>query len=98
MDKERKKTVHKRKAEKKTKKHTSKRNSAKNLNTEDIKKYFNMYCDICFETLGSLKDAISHHKLKHNQVGYIMCCQKKFFKTNRIAQHCMLHENPEAFK
>lgn len=57
-----------------------------------------MFCDICDYPVENLTDAIHHYREEHDQLGYMMCCDKKFFKKNRILQHCIWHEDPEAFK
>lgn len=76
----------------------TKRTKKSVTNREDLKKYFNMYCELCNYPIRNLTVAVEHYRQEHDQVGYMTCCDKKFFKENRIMQHCMWHENPEAFK
>ena len=63
-----------------------------------IPKYFHMNCEICSKPFSSFKSARKHYKSAHDTLGYLQCCEKKFYLLHRIAQHCMLHENPDAFK
>ncbi|KAJ6646328.1 Transcription factor grauzone [Pseudolycoriella hygida] len=64
-----------------------------------VSKYFNMSCDLCEETLSSLRDANNHYKDVHNmQKGYLICCSKKFYRLQNMLQHCQWHINPESFK
>ena len=58
-----------------------------------------MYCDICMMPLDSFPDAIKHHKDAHNATGYMTCnCGKKVVYLFKAIEHCVWHENPEAYK
>lgn len=65
---------------------------------ETVRKYFRMECDICNYPFKTFLHAKHHHMKMHNHNGYIMCCEKKFFKLYRVMQHCMWHENPDSFR
>lgn len=63
-----------------------------------VRKYFAMYCEICNYPFKTFLHAKRHHTKVHNQNGYLMCCDRKFFKLYRVIQHCMWHQNPETFR
>lgn len=65
---------------------------------ETISRFFVMDCDICGAQLTSYADARAHHRASHQQNGYLVCCNKKFYKLYRIMQHCTWHIDPDAFK
>lgn len=76
---------------------------AENTDEYDMKlimKYVKMKCDICChdETFGSFSDCKRHYRDVHNENGYVLCCNRKFRRIVRVVQHCIWHENPEAFK
>lgn len=69
-------------------------------NLKLIIKYMRMRCEICRheENFQSFTNCKNHYRDVHNQNGYVVCCSRKFRRIGRVIQHCMWHENPEAFK
>lgn len=69
-------------------------------NLKLIIKYMRMRCEICRheEHFKSFTNCKNHYRDVHNQNGYVVCCSRKFRRIGRVIQHCMWHENPEAFK
>lgn len=64
-----------------------------------LSKYFNMSCDLCDTLLASYREANKHYKDDHNlDKGYLICCNKKFYRLQHMLQHCEWHINPESFK
>lgn len=59
-----------------------------------------MKCDVCCDgkIYESFADIQNHFLDIHQQNGYIICCNRKFRRIGRILQHCIWHENPDAFK
>lgn len=41
-----------------------------------IRETARMFCDICQDSLDSLRDAKSHYKNAHEVEGYIVCCER----------------------
>jgi hypothetical protein len=58
-----------------------------------IKETAKMYCDICHETLESLREAKSHFKSTHGVEGYLICCERKFKQRYRLVEHVNTHYN-----
>lgn len=76
---------------------------AESTEEDDMKlvlKYVKMKCDICChdETFNTFSDCKRHYRDVHNENGYVLCCNRKFRRIVRVVQHCIWHENPEAFK
>lgn len=65
-------------------------------NDELIRKFCKMECDICTQPLDTHSEALDHFHNKNN--GYLICCNKKYFKYSILKQHCVWHLDPEAFK
>ena len=65
-----------------------------------IKEFVNLICDICennivFDTFKLLQE---HFKQTHNVRGYVVCCEKKIHRKDRLIDHITNHINPDAFK
>lgn len=65
-----------------------------------IREFVSLCCDICekrpqFDTFKKLQ---FHYESKHECRGYINCCEKKFYRKDRLMNHIINHINPEAFK
>lgn len=65
-----------------------------------IREFVSLCCDICekrpqFDTFKKLQ---FHYEAKHDCRGYVNCCEKKFFRKDRLMNHIINHINPEAFK
>ena len=55
-------------------------------------------CDICEVELEDFADMQKHFTNVHKQVGYLVCCSRKFYHRNRLVDHIHTHLNPEHFK
>lgn len=65
-----------------------------------IREFVSLCCDICekrpqFDTFKKLQ---FHYESKHDCRGYVNCCEKKFYRKDRLMNHIINHINPEAFK
>lgn len=65
-----------------------------------IREFVSLCCDICekrpqFDTFKKLQ---FHYESKHECRGYVNCCEKKFYRKDRLMNHIINHINPEAFK
>lgn len=69
-------------------------------NIKLIRKFAQMSCDICRHEVqfDTFTDCKNHYRDVHDENGYVQCCTRKFHRIGRIIEHCMWHENPEAFK
>lgn len=66
---------------------------------ENLKKYFDLKCDVCREEMYNLEDARTHYLEDHgNDDGYIKCCGREFRKLRDVNDHLLFHFNPDAFK
>lgn len=62
--------------------------------------YVQMKCDVCSDdrVYDSFSEIQTHFLDTHQQNGYVICCNRKFRRIGRVLQHCIWHDNPEAFK
>lgn len=79
------------------------RNSIKSVDSlmhddELIRKFFKMECSICDQLLDTHSEAKDHFRDVHNKNGYLVCCNKKYFKYYLVLQHCAWHLDSTAFK
>lgn len=58
----------------------------------------NSFCDICNDPITSFKEAQDHFKSIHNQVAYLICCNRKFKQQSIFLNHLKLHTNPNLFQ
>lgn len=66
---------------------------------QEIRDFYAMICEFCTsEVFGNITEAREHYRLKHKQIGYLKCCDRKFFNRPRLMDHIALHKNPDAFK
>lgn len=66
---------------------------------ENLKKLFDMKCDVCQLELSSLQHAKLHYLDEHgNDNGYIKCCGEEFRKLKDVKDHLLYHYNPDIFK
>lgn len=60
---------------------------------QPIAKYFTMKCTQCETVFRDLLDARTHYKEQHNTSGYLLCCDKKFYRRKAISDHFRFHED-----
>jgi hypothetical protein len=58
-----------------------------------IKETARMYCDVCHESVESLRDAKAHYKAAHGTEGYLICCDRRFKQRCRLVEHVNTHYN-----
>lgn len=68
-----------------------------------IQQFVQLSCDLCANSnkhyYRKFKDLIEHYRFEHgSQRGYAVCCEKKFYRKDRLVNHITNHVNPEAFK
>lgn len=78
----------------------TKRTKSKSRNDEQITEFLNLECTMCdkIDQYESFKLLMDHYKNVHNTKGFVVCCDKKIFRKDRLLDHITNHVNPEAFK
>lgn len=81
---------------KQDKQHKSLNMDPQRIEEEDmqIRSILNMKCDLCHVTFNIFRESKSHYRDEHNINGYLICCEKKFFKRNQLIEHLQRHINP----
>ncbi|XP_062552818.1 zinc finger protein 234-like isoform X2 [Armigeres subalbatus] len=76
----------------------------RNLQTkgnDSFPQHMSLYCNICgdsSEHFDNFSKLLKHFKETHETRGYAVCCDRKFFRKDRLLDHFALHINPNAFK
>lgn len=65
---------------------------------EKITKYMKLKCDVCSQGFQVFAEIRKHYRTAHKRKGYVVCCNKKFYKRVLILDHINKHLNPEYFK
>lgn len=63
-----------------------------------IKEYADMNCDLCSIELESFSQAKRHYMSKHDVIGYLICCKRKYLKRKMLLNHVKNHLSPNKFK
>ncbi|ALC41503.1 CG4282 [Drosophila busckii] len=66
-----------------------------------IAKFFNdaLPCSICNLLVHNFTEMQRHHRLTHQvDPGYMICCGRKFTQRKVLAEHVLVHWNPDHFK
>lgn len=74
--------------------------SRKAQSDAQIREFIKLNCELCendelFKTFKALQE---HYANAHQTRGYIVCCEKKIYRKDRILNHITNHVNPDAFK
>ncbi|XP_053685076.1 zinc finger protein 808-like [Sabethes cyaneus] len=65
---------------------------------ELVLRHHKLSCDLCSVPVKDFRALRLHFQSVHNQLPYINCCGKKYYKRFRMVQHLQLHIDPEAFR
>lgn len=67
---------------------------------EQIREYVKLACDLCAsdELFATFRDLQAHFTNEHQTRGYVICCDRKIYRKDRILTHITNHVNPDAFK
>ncbi|XP_073813943.1 transcription factor grauzone-like [Musca autumnalis] len=66
---------------------------------EMILKYVPMGCNLCVFVGKTFPDIVEHFREAHPRTRpYVTCCDKQFTKRCHLAQHALMHEDPNCFK
>lgn len=68
------------------------------IEEQQIREYFKMNCDVCGDHFDTFLGIKNHYKDKHQSVGYLTCCGKKFIRRGACLAHISRHVNPDLFK
>ncbi|XP_055838034.1 transcription factor grauzone-like [Episyrphus balteatus] len=63
-----------------------------------INSFFELSCELCKENFDCCTQLFGHYESQHKIRGYITCCEVKYFKIIKIAEHVLRHKNPDMFK
>ncbi|XP_075166580.1 transcription factor grauzone-like [Haematobia irritans] len=75
-----------------------KRKTKRNEIDEFLAKHFKITCVICQAVMHTFNELRRHFIKQHNETGYAVCCDRKFFKCCLLVDHIQCHLNPEYFK
>ncbi|XP_030372680.1 transcription factor grauzone [Scaptodrosophila lebanonensis] len=75
------------------------RKNQQNEYDDIILKFFKKIpCHVCNLLVQNFGDMRKHLRMSHNLEGYMLCCGRKFYIRKALAEHVMVHGNPEQFK
>ncbi|XP_005189348.2 transcription factor grauzone isoform X1 [Musca domestica] len=63
-----------------------------------LEEHFKITCDKCQKTFERFRLLCQHFSQEHNEQGYVMCCDTKFFNRHLLVDHINYHLDPEYFK
>ncbi|XP_075167037.1 zinc finger protein 711-like [Haematobia irritans] len=63
-----------------------------------LHEHFDIECDICQIKLDTFFQLRRHFRQEHDETGYAVCCNTKFFRISPLVDHIRVHLNPEFFK
>lgn len=63
-----------------------------------IRQFCNMFCNLCTTNFETFAEAYKHYSDCHNTKGYLICCDRKFTRRNRVVDHIQIHLNPDAYR
>ncbi|KAH8261528.1 hypothetical protein KR044_010626, partial [Drosophila immigrans] len=74
-------------------------NMAKSKEFNDyIRDHYKVICPICNTAMEDFSELLLHARKDHNQRGYALCCNRKFWKRGVLVDHLRRHQDPELFK
>jgi len=63
-----------------------------------IRDHYKVQCPVCNEPLDGFSELLVHARKDHNQRGYAVCCNRKFWKRGVLVDHLRRHQDPDLFK
>lgn len=75
--------------------------SRKTQSDAQIREFVKLNCDLCTDEphrFHTFKELQLHFTEKHQTRGYVVCCDRKIYRKDRILNHITNHVNPDAFK
>ncbi|KAH8370336.1 hypothetical protein KR093_003089 [Drosophila rubida] len=74
-------------------------NMAKSKEFNDyIRDHYKVICPVCNAAMEDFSELLLHARKDHNQRGYALCCNRKFWKRGVLVDHLRRHQNPDLFK
>ncbi|XP_011211823.2 gastrula zinc finger protein XlCGF26.1 isoform X2 [Bactrocera dorsalis] len=62
-----------------------------------IAEHLQLKCEVCEFEAKCFKALKAHYKRLHNSNGYVVCCEKRFYKRCMLLDHINVHRNPTYF-
>ncbi|XP_037824139.1 zinc finger protein 208-like [Lucilia sericata] len=75
--------------------------SSKSTNHENdifLTENFKITCSICQTPAETFHALCKHFKTVHKQIGFVICCKKKFYRRSLLVDHVHQHVDPNYFK
>ncbi|XP_016991527.1 transcription factor grauzone [Drosophila rhopaloa] len=82
---------------KKTKRYADYKQSMLEIDAK-ISAHMRLTCDVCHEGQETYLLLCKHMMQEHHRKGYVICCNKKFYKRSFLTDHIDRHADPEKFK
>ena len=80
------------------KKSPVKRKKTYHANDKFLAENFKIICSLCQIQAETFHALCKHFKMEHKQIGYVMCCKKKFYRRSILVDHVHQHVDPNYFK
>ncbi|XP_055388163.1 transcription factor grauzone-like isoform X2 [Condylostylus longicornis] len=65
---------------------------------EQIREIKTLNCNSCYEKISTFSKLKKHMNEVHGENGYVVCCERKFYKRYKFVNHLQAHLNPDEFK
>ncbi|KXJ71427.1 hypothetical protein RP20_CCG020606 [Aedes albopictus] len=65
---------------------------------EVIQKFCTLICEKCGFGAENFYYLEKHYRNEHDLLGYVVCCNRKYFKKRKLYEHCLSHINPELYR
>lgn len=72
--------------------------SANHMNDKFLKENFKINCSVCLTPAETFHALCKHFKSEHKQIGFVICCKKKFYRRSLLVDHVHQHVDPNYFK
>ncbi|TMW43966.1 hypothetical protein DOY81_010948 [Sarcophaga bullata] len=63
-----------------------------------ITQHFKITCILCHIHMETFQSLCKHFEIEHKQLGYVVCCKKKFYRRSILVDHINRHLDPNYFK
>lgn len=72
--------------------------STNHANDKFLKENFKITCSLCQIPTETFHELCKHFKFEHKQIGFVICCKKKFYRRSLLVDHVHQHVDPYYFK
>ena len=63
-----------------------------------LMQHFKITCILCHIHVETFQTLRKHFEIEHKQLGYVVCCKKKFYRRSILVDHIHRHLDPNYFK